>query len=193
MTVTPGNSKSEILRVLPRLAPHFDEVVLLGYLPFLKNVIDSDTDQRIPRSDHDIKLVFAGEVFSERWRKIVATRACADLARGTALPHGTADAEVLAVEALVSIAARRFFAERPELARREVFGDARLPTILQYEPSGRYFETHEGSTLLFSCDGGGRWLDITSPSKAGSSATGRCSRCAPDTASTLSKRPGHGW
>ncbi|RDI53426.1 phenylacetate--CoA ligase family protein [Nocardia mexicana] len=32
--VAPGNDKREILRVLPGLAPLFDQVVLLGYPPF---------------------------------------------------------------------------------------------------------------------------------------------------------------
>jgi phenylacetate-CoA ligase len=47
---------------------------------------------------------------------------------------------------------RRFLAERPELAR-ELFGDPRLPTLVQYDPMSRFFETHEG-TLLFTGDGG---------------------------------------
>ena len=40
-TVAPGNNKAEILRVIPELAPHFEQVVLLGYPPFVKDVIDS--------------------------------------------------------------------------------------------------------------------------------------------------------
>jgi phenylacetate-CoA ligase len=34
----------------------------------------------------------------------------------------------------------------------ELFGESRLPTLVQYDPSVRYFETHEG-TLLFTADG----------------------------------------
>ncbi|GAA1965913.1 phenylacetate--CoA ligase family protein [Catenulispora subtropica] len=152
-TVAPGNNKAEILRVLPELAPHFQQVVLLGYPPFLKTVIDAGAAQGIPWADYDIKLVFAGEVFSERWRDIVAERVgMADVTHGTASLYGTADAGVLGTETPLSITIRRFFAGRPELAR-EVFGDARLPTLVQYDPGSRYFETHEG-TLLFTADGG---------------------------------------
>jgi phenylacetate-CoA ligase len=99
-TVAPGNNKAEILRVLPELAPHFEQVVLLGYPPFLKNVIDSGAAEGIPWAEYNIKLVFAGEVFSE-----------------------------------------------------EVFGESRMPTLAQYDPASRYFETHAG-TLLFTGDGG---------------------------------------
>lgn len=152
-TVAPGNNKAEILRVLPELAPHFQQVVLLGYPPFLKTVIDAGPAAGITWSDHEIKLVFAGEVFSERWRDIVAERVgMTDPVHGTASLYGTADAGVLGNETPLSVTVRRFFADHPDLAR-EVFGDSRLPTLVQYDPGRRYFETHDG-TLLFTADGG---------------------------------------
>lgn len=46
--ITPGNQKAEIFRVVQALAPEFDQVVLLGYPPFLKDVIDSGIAQGIP-------------------------------------------------------------------------------------------------------------------------------------------------
>ena len=41
--VAPGNNKAEILRVIPELAAHCDQTVLLGYPPFIKDVIDTGT------------------------------------------------------------------------------------------------------------------------------------------------------
>ncbi|HTU73458.1 MAG TPA: phenylacetate--CoA ligase family protein [Trebonia sp.] len=152
-TVAPGNNPAEILRVLPELAPHFEQVVLLGYPPFMKNVIDLGAARGLVWSDYEVKLVFAGEVFSEDWRRIVASRVgMAEPMLGTASLYGTADAGVLANETPLSIAVRGFLAERPELAR-EMFGESRLPTLAQYDPSACYFETQDG-TLLFSSDGG---------------------------------------
>jgi phenylacetate-CoA ligase len=148
-TVAPGNNKAEILRVFPELAPHFERVVLLGYPPFVKDVIDSGTGW----SDHRISMVFAGEVFSEEWRDLVARRAgIADPVTSTASLYGTADAGVLANETPMSVSIRRFLAGRPDLAR-ELFGDSRLPTLAQYDPGSRWFEVHDG-TLLFSGDNG---------------------------------------
>ncbi|WP_113699618.1 phenylacetate--CoA ligase family protein [Nonomuraea lactucae] len=147
--VAPGSDKREILRVVPELAPHFDQVVLLGYPPFLKDVIDMG----LPWSRWDLKLVTAGEVFSEEWRTLVADRAgIADPVRGIASLYGTADAGVLGNETPLSVEIRRFLAERPETAR-ELFGESRLPTLVQYDPEVRFFEEHEG-TLLFSGDNG---------------------------------------
>jgi len=47
---------------------------------------------------------------------------------------------------------RRWFARHPDAARG-LFGESRLPTLVQYDPCSRYFETHDG-TLLFSADSG---------------------------------------
>ncbi|MFG1702136.1 phenylacetate--CoA ligase family protein [Nonomuraea sp. M3C6] len=148
--VAPGTDRREILRVLPELAPHFDQVVLLGYPPFLKNVIDTE---ELPWAAWGIKLVTAGEVFSEEWRTLVARRAgIADPAKGIASLYGTADAGVLGNETPLSVGIRRFLATRPGTAR-ELFGESRLPTLVQYDPDVRFFEEHEG-TLLFSGDNG---------------------------------------
>ncbi len=151
--VAPGNNKAEILRVLPELAPHFDQVVLLGYPPFVKDVVDTGLAQGLDWAAHAIKLVLAGEVFSEQWRDLVAQRAgIADPIRDIASLYGTADSGVLGTETPTSVGIRRFLATRPDLAR-EVFGDARLPTLVQYDPSSRFFEVHEG-TLVLTADGG---------------------------------------
>src|SRR5690606_21570879 len=147
--VAPGSDKREILRVVPELAPHFDQVVLLGYPPFLTDVIDAG----LPWSRWNVRLVTAGEVFSEEWRTLVASRAgIADPVHGIASLYGTADAGVLGNETPLSVEIRRFLAGRPALAR-ELFGESRLPTLVQYDPEARFFEEHEG-TLLFTGDNG---------------------------------------
>ncbi|MEQ0564061.1 phenylacetate--CoA ligase family protein [Amycolatopsis sp. NEAU-NG30] len=151
--VAPGNNKAEILRVLPELAPHFEQVVLLGYPPFVKDVVDTGLAAGVDWPAYAIKLVLAGEVFSEQWRDLVARRAgIADPVRDIASLYGTADAGVLGTETPLSAGIRRFFAAHPDLGR-EVFGDARLPTLVQYDPASRFFEVHEG-TLMFTADGG---------------------------------------
>ncbi|MGK5556089.1 phenylacetate--CoA ligase family protein [Actinomadura kijaniata] len=151
--VAPGSDKGEILRVVPRLGPLFDQVVLLGYPPFLKDVIDTGRAEGVAWADHRIRLVTAGEVFSEEWRALMAERAgMDDPARDTASLYGTADAGVLGNETPLSIEIRRFLAGRPAAAR-ELFGGSRLPTLVQYDPAVRFFEERDG-TLLFTGDNG---------------------------------------
>jgi len=151
--VAPGNNKAEILRVIPELAPHCDQTVLLGYPPFVKDVIDTGIAAGLDWTRYAVKLVLAGEVFSEEWRDLVGQRA--GMSRpyyDSASLYGTADAGVLGTETPLSVCVRRFLATRPEAAG-ELFGGARLPTLVQYDPGSRFFEEQDG-TLLFSGDNG---------------------------------------
>jgi phenylacetate-CoA ligase len=151
--VTPGNQKSEILRVLRALSPSFEQIVLCGYPPFLKDVVDSGRADGFAWHAQPVKLVMAGEVFSEEWRSVVCERLGArEPELATASLYGTADGGVLANETPLSIGIRQTLAQAPALAR-ELFGEARLPTLCQYDPLHRYFEDEAGD-LVFSGDGG---------------------------------------
>jgi phenylacetate-CoA ligase len=122
--ITPGNNPTEIFRVLQALAPQFEQTVLLGYPPFLKEVIDRGLAQGIDWSAYKVKLVMAGEVFSEEWRSLVGQRfGSSDICYDSASLYGTADAAVLGNETPLSITIRRWLANHPEAAR-SLFGES---------------------------------------------------------------------
>lgn len=151
MVATPGNNKAEIFRVVRALAPHFQQTVLLGYPPFIKDVLDAGAAEGINWSAYAVKTVFAGEVFSEEWRALLAKltgshNPCFD----SASLYGTADGGVLGNETPFSIAIRRWLAANPAAAA-QLFGEARLPTLIQYDPASRYFETVD-NTLVISAE-----------------------------------------
>lgn len=150
---TPGNNKNEIFRIVTELGPHYDQVVLLGYPPFIKDVIDSGLSQGVNWPAYAIKMVFAGEVFSEEWRALVCQRAGSSAPSwDTASLYGTADAGVLGNETPLSITLRRMLAQAPAAART-LFGESRLPSLLQYDPLSRYFEVVD-NTLVVTGDSG---------------------------------------
>jgi phenylacetate-CoA ligase len=151
LVATPGNNKTEIFRVVRELAPHFEQTVLLGYPPFIKDVLDAGLAEGIDWAAYRPKLVFAGEVFSEEWRDLVGGRIGSDApCFASASLYGTADGGVLGNETPFSIAIRRWLAGHPEAARA-LFGESRLPTLVQYDPHSRFFEMHEG-TLVVSAE-----------------------------------------
>ena len=151
--ITPGNNKEEIFRVVQELGEGFDQVVLLGYPPFIKDVVDSGIARGVEWQKYQIKMVFAGEVFSEEWRNLVGERVgSTNQFYDSASLYGTADAGVLGNETPLSICIRSFLANNPEAAKT-LFGESRLPTLVQYDPLSRFFEVEEG-TLLFSGDNG---------------------------------------
>jgi phenylacetate-CoA ligase len=152
LVATPGNNKAEIMRVVKELAPHYQQTVLLGYPPFIKDVLDGGIAEGIDWAQYQTKLVFAGEVFSEEWRNLLNERIgsqapCFD----SASLYGTADGGVLGNETPYSIAIRRWLAKHPDVAR-DWFGESRLPTLVQYDPYSRFFEVHEDGTLVVSAE-----------------------------------------
>ncbi len=138
---------------MQELGTAFEQVVLLGYPPFLKDVIENGIARGVEWQQYKIKLVMAGEVFSEEWRSLVGERVGSEnFCYDSAALYGTADAGVLGNETPLSICIRRFLANNPDAART-LFGESRLPTLVQYDPFSRFFEVHDG-TLLFSGDNG---------------------------------------
>jgi len=149
---TPGNNLAEILRVVKAVGAHFEQVVLLGYPPFLRDVLDAGAAQGIDWPRLQTKLVCAGEVFDEGWR----SRACEligaeDPARSVASLYGTADGGVLANETSASVRIRRALVEQPGLVKA-LFGQVRLPTLAQFDPNHRYLEAVDGRVVI-SADG----------------------------------------
>ena len=148
MVATPGNNKAEIFRVVRELGPHFEQTVLLGYPPFIKDVIDAGVAEGITWASYKPKLVFAGEVFSEEWRSLLLQRiGGTSPSHDSASLYGTADGGVLGNETPLSIAIRRWFSAHPDAART-LFGESRLPTLVQYDPVSRFFETHAGTLVV---------------------------------------------
>lgn len=150
---TPGNNLAEILRVVRSLGPAYEQVVLLGYPPFVRDVVDQGRADGIDWGALKTRMVFAGEVFSEEWREDIVRRA------GGLAPHletaslyGTADGGVLGNETPYSILIRAAFAHKPDAARA-LFGESRLPTLVQYDPRDRYFEMHEDTLVVSGVNG----------------------------------------
>ncbi|MBE9229634.1 phenylacetate--CoA ligase family protein [Phormidium sp. LEGE 05292] len=151
--IAPGNNKEEIFRVVQELGGAFEQVVLLGYPPFIKDVVDTGIARGVEWEKYNIKMVFAGEVFSEEWRTLVGERVrSTNFCYDSAALYGTADAGVLGNETPLSICIRRWLANHPEAAKT-LFGESRLPTLVQYDPLSRFFEVENGN-LLFSGDNG---------------------------------------
>lgn len=150
---TPGNNVAEIIRVIRALGPAYEQVVLLGYPPFVRDVVDQGRAEGIDWGALQTRMVFAGEVFSEEWRADIVRRAGGTAPHlETASLYGTADGGVLGNETPYSNLIRATFAQNPKAARA-LFGESRLPTLVQYDPRDRYFELHEGTLVVSGANG----------------------------------------
>lgn len=70
-TITPGIEKEVFLKLLRDVSPYFKKIILAGYPPFIKDVVDLGPEYGINWKDLNINFLFAGEGFSEKWREHV--------------------------------------------------------------------------------------------------------------------------
>ncbi|HEV3245107.1 MAG TPA: hypothetical protein VG102_02015 [Candidatus Paceibacterota bacterium] len=147
--ITPGINKNEILKVLQRLAPEYDQLILAGYPPFIKDVLDEAAAAGISLKKYKMAIVFAAEAFTERFREYIAWKAgIKDPLRDTMNIYGSADLGTMAAETPLSILIRRLALSHQGLYK-ELFGDiSKTPTLAQYTPEFTHFEAADGQLLV---------------------------------------------
>lgn len=152
--IPPGIEKEDILSILKKLAPLFEVVVIAGYPPFLMDVVTEASSRDIPLKNMNIKFIFAGENFSEKWRQVICDIAyIKDIEHSVASIYGTADAAMLGHETPLSIFIRQKANENKALFK-DLFGDLTfLPTLVQYQPNHIYFE-NINNEIVFTVKGG---------------------------------------
>ncbi len=151
--ITPGISTQAIVEAIVTLGPYYDQVVLVGYPPFVKDVLDQALDDVLRQ---DVKILLAGEAVTEAWRDYVLERLGKQgHPEQTCLIYGTADAGIMGHETPATIAIRRRANEDTQLgaALFGVEGTAVQPTFVEYDPRYRYAETDKDGYLLFTIDG----------------------------------------
>lgn len=147
--LTPGINKAEILKALASVAPHYDQIILAGYPPFIKDVIDEAAVQDIPFSKHQVMLLFAAEAFTENFRNYLAKKVgIKNPLTDTANIYGSADIGSMAFETPFSILARRLALKDEKLFADLFRGTSKTPTLAQYIPSFVSFEAPNGEILI---------------------------------------------
>lgn len=150
--ITPGINKAEILKILTDLSPYYEQIVLAGYPPFLKDVIDEAVAQGISFDTYRVMLLFAAEAFTERFRAYVCEKVgIKNMLTDAINIYGSADIGTMAFETPLSILARRL-ALADETLSNEIFnGATKTPTFAQFVPTFVSFEEQD-SELLVSGD-----------------------------------------
>lgn len=150
--ISPGISVTECVRIIKELGGKYEQVILAGYPPLLKDIVDTGSKAEIDWSQIDIKFLFAGEGFSENWRSHIIKAVNGKMETDSSFSlYGSADANILAQETPASIDLRRLASNNDDLAKTLFGQNERLPGFFQYNPLARYFENVEGE-MVFSAD-----------------------------------------
>jgi phenylacetate-CoA ligase len=144
--ITPGINKHEIFQAMKNLGQHYDQIILCGYPPFMKDVIDQAKDHGVVWHDFNLKIIFAAEGFSETFRDYMVKHAgLKNVYRDTMNIYGSADIGTMAEETPLCILLRRLALDNKGLYTK-LFGQmTRLPTVAQFIPEFLTFEEIDGS------------------------------------------------
>lgn len=145
-----GYNKIEIFKALKRLSPQYEQTVLIGYPPFIKELIDEAPSEGINLAKLHTRLFFAAEAFSETFRDYVCGAVgIKNPLKDTLNVYGTADIGAMAYETPLSILVRRLVMGGNPLLRKTMFKQIeKTPTLAQYNPSFIEFEEVGGEVVL---------------------------------------------
>ncbi len=152
--ITPGSSKEEIIKAIKYLGSKFDQIIIGGYPPLVKDTIDDGIRQGINWKQYDLKFIFSAEGFSETFRDyIIEKTGLKNPYKDTLNHYGIVDIGTAAHETPFSILLRRI-ALRDESLHTKLFSiKNKLPTCTQFLPELFFFE-EVNRGIICSCFSG---------------------------------------
>lgn len=152
--ITPGINIGDILNIIKKLGGKYGQIIIAGYPPFIKDIVDSGETNGIDWKKYRIKFLFAAEAFSENWRNYLYDKiGSEDSLKDSLNIYGTADALILGHETPLSIKIRREASKNENVFRKLFSDNIRVPTLVQYNPVLRYFE-QVNKNLIFTARSG---------------------------------------
>ena len=149
--ITPGISKKDIFNALKNLAPKYECVIIIGYPPFVKDIVDEAPNHGIDLKKLNIRIQFAAEAITEHFRDFLAEKT------GIKNPYldfmsiyGSADIGAMGFETSTSILIRRLAQENKELFHDIFTPINKTPTLAQFIPQFINFEGLDGKVVLTS-------------------------------------------
>ncbi len=147
--ITPGINKAEIFKILKRIAPAYDQTIIYGYPPFIKDLIDEAPLSGVNLKKLDVRFSTAAEAYSEDFRDFLSRSAkLRDPALDVMSIYGSADIGGMAFETPTAIGIRRLAMKQKALFA-DVFGPIeKTPTLAQFVPGFVDFRSEDGQLYL---------------------------------------------
>ncbi|MEK7507529.1 MAG: hypothetical protein AAB602_00380 [Patescibacteria group bacterium] len=147
--LTTGINKAEILKAFKKLSPRFRQTILVGYPPFIKDVLDDAHSHGIGIKKLNLRLIFAAEPFTEKFRDFIVKKAhIRSSYLDTMNIYGTADLGAMAHETPLAILVRRLAVRNKKLFEAFFPSISKTPTLTQYNPLFVNFEAVDGNLLI---------------------------------------------
>lgn len=143
-----GPNKDLFLLSLKKFGMLYDQVILMGYPPFIKDIIDEAPSYGIDLTQYSLRIFTAAEGFSEEFRSYIAARAgIKNPLRDIMNLYGTVELGTMAHETPLSALVRKLASEHPAICDALFPRKRILPTLAQYHPYLTYFEQVEDEVI----------------------------------------------
>ncbi len=128
--INVGPYWEEILQIMEEIGGQFEQIIITGYPPFIKELVEYGLKNRFPWKKYKLHFVAGGEDFPESWRDYIQKKSGARKIRAG---FGASDIGILGgVETDDTVNIRRLADRRPEL-RKALFGEVEeTPMLFQY-------------------------------------------------------------
>ncbi len=146
--MTIGANIEMFLMALKKMASNYDQVLIMGYPPFIKDVIDEAKDYGIDWKNYNVKILTAAEGYSEKFRDYISAKAhLKNPLKDTVNIYGTVEMGTMAHETPLTNLIRKISLEDKKIFE-VIFPKAnRLPTLAQYYPEIIHFEEVNGEVI----------------------------------------------
>lgn len=145
--LTPGLRLDDTLQVIKDLGNEYDQIMLVGYPPFVKDVIDQGEKNRIKWKNYSPKIMMGGEGITENWRDYVLKKIGSKNIYDVCNLFATADAGIVGFETPFSIILKRLADKNKKVSKLLLNGNEAI-SIVQYNPMARYLEEQDGEILI---------------------------------------------
>lgn len=151
--ITTGINKKEIFRALKILAPKYHQTIIVGYPPFIKDIIDESEGEGVDIKKLRVRFLFAAEAFTEKFRNHIAEKAgVKNVFTDTLSVYGSADIGTMAYETTISILIKRLALKNKSIFK-DLFSHAtKVPTLAQFNPLHINFEALEDGEVVLTGD-----------------------------------------
>lgn len=152
--ITPGSSKEEVVKAVKNIGKCYDQIIIGGYPPFIKDTIDFGIANGLSWKDYNLGFIFSADGFSELFRDYIANKTgLKDIYKNTLNHYGTVDLGTMSHETPLSILIRRLGKENKDLNKSIFTHDHKQPTCTQYIPEMFFFEEMKGQLFCSAFSG----------------------------------------
>ncbi len=137
-SISPGIDLDNTTQLIKDVGPDFDQVIVYGYPPFIKDLVDNLPAKIF--SGTSFKLVLYGETFTESLRDYLLKKVKSTNDQRTVVSIlGTSEAGIVGIEEPNSVLVRQT-AESDKTLSKKLFNTDIVPCLVQFNPMSKMVE-----------------------------------------------------